>query len=53
MTDRITWDEYFINVADLASVRSPCERLKVGCVLVEEQPPHQYGLQWVPRRYQP
>jgi len=35
MTDRITWDEYFINVADLASVRSPCERLKVGCVLVK------------------
>ena len=34
-TDRITWDEYFINVADLASVRSPCERLKVGCVLVK------------------
>ncbi len=35
MTDRITWDEYFINVADLASVRSPCERLKVGCVLAK------------------
>ena len=35
MTDRITWDEYFISVADLASVRSPCERLKVGCVLVK------------------
>ena len=35
MTDRITWDEYFINVADLASVRSPCKRLKVGCVLVK------------------
>jgi len=35
MTDRITWDEYFINVADLASVRSPCNRLKVGCVLVK------------------
>ena len=36
MTDRITWDEYFINVADLASVRSPCNRLKVGCVLVKK-----------------
>ena len=35
MTDRITWDEYFINVADLASVRSPCNRLKVGCVLAK------------------
>ena len=35
MTDRITWDEYFINVADLASIRSPCERLKVGCVLAK------------------
>ena len=35
MTDRISWDEYFINVADLASIRSPCERLKVGCVLAK------------------
>jgi len=35
MTSRISWDDYFMQTADLASVRSPCERLKVGCVLVK------------------
>jgi dCMP deaminase len=37
MTDpESTWDDYFMQtVSDLASVRSPCERLKVGCVLVK------------------
>ena len=35
MTDRISWNEYFMKAAELASVRSPCERLKVGCVLVK------------------
>jgi len=33
---RISWEEYFMKAADLASVRSPCERLKVGCVLVKK-----------------
>ena len=33
--DRITWQDYFMKVATLASIRSPCERLKVGCVLVK------------------
>ena len=33
--ERISWDDYFINAATLASVRSPCDRLKVGCVLVK------------------
>ena len=32
---RISWDDYFMQTAQLASVRSPCERLKVGCVLVK------------------
>lgn len=32
---RISWDEYFMRIAELASIRSPCERLKVGCVLVK------------------
>ena len=35
MTDRISWNEYFMKAAELASVRSPCERLKVGCVLAK------------------
>ncbi len=33
--DRITWQDYFMKAATLASIRSPCERLKVGCVLVK------------------
>jgi dCMP deaminase len=32
---RISWEEYFMKTAQLASVRSPCERLQVGCVLVK------------------
>ncbi len=33
--ERISWNDYFMKAATLASVRSPCERLKVGCVLVK------------------
>jgi len=32
---RPSWDEYFMGIALLAKSRSPCERLKVGCVLVK------------------
>lgn len=32
---RIDWDRYFMSIAILGSIRSPCERLKVGCVLVK------------------
>lgn len=32
---RISWDTYFMSMAFLASCRSPCERLKVGCVIVK------------------
>ncbi len=31
---RPTWDEYFMSVALLISLRSACDRLQVGCVLV-------------------
>ncbi len=34
--DRIKWDEYFASMALLASSRSPCERLHVGCVIVKD-----------------
>jgi dCMP deaminase len=34
--DRISWQKYFIDIASLSSIRSPCSRLKVGCVLVKE-----------------
>jgi len=32
--ERINWDNYFMSIAILGSVRSPCDRLKVCCVLV-------------------
>lgn len=32
---RISWNEYFMNIAILASSRSPCKRLNVGCVIVK------------------
>ena len=33
---RPTWDEYFKNIVTITSTRSPCERLKVGCLLVKD-----------------
>ena len=33
--ERIIWDEYFASITLLASIRSSCNRLKVGCVLVK------------------
>jgi len=33
---RLSWDEYFTNLAFLVSKRSACERLHVGCVLVKD-----------------
>ena len=32
--ERLEWDEYFMSIAVLASCRSPCTRLKVGSVIV-------------------
>jgi len=32
--ERLNWDEYFMSIALLASCRSPCDRLHVGCVIV-------------------
>jgi len=34
MTDRISWDEYFCNIAHLISLRSVCLRRRVGCLIV-------------------
>ncbi len=34
--NRISWDEYFAQVAKLISSRSPCNRLHVGCILVKD-----------------
>ena len=35
--ERINWDQYFMSIAILASVRSSCNRLKVGCVFVKNK----------------
>lgn len=35
--NRISWDEYFMNIAYLVSQRSTCLRRKVGAVLVKEK----------------
>ena len=32
----IFWDEYFKEIVQVTSTRSPCERLKVGCLLVKD-----------------
>ena len=32
---RLDWDRYFMSIAILGSIRSPCNRLKVGCVIVK------------------
>ena len=32
--ERPSWDEYFKQLSSLTSSRSPCKRLHVGCVLV-------------------
>jgi len=34
---RVSWDEYFMSLALLASSRSQCKRLRVGCVLVKNK----------------
>ena len=33
---RPTWDEYFKEIVMVTSKRSPCERLQVGCLLVND-----------------
>ena len=32
---RLEWDEYFISMALLISIRSSCNRLHVGCIMVK------------------
>jgi dCMP deaminase len=33
---RISWDEYFSKIVVATSERSPCERLQVGCLLIND-----------------
>ena len=34
--ERPTWQEYFKQMTECTALRSPCERLKVGCLLVND-----------------
>ena len=35
--NRLSWDEYFKEIVSVTKNRSPCERLKVGCILVKDK----------------
>jgi dCMP deaminase len=37
MIERPTWDEYFIQIAELTSQRSNCIKRRVGCILVKDK----------------
>lgn len=36
MSQRPNWDEYFKEILLVTSKRSPCERLKVGCLIIKD-----------------
>jgi dCMP deaminase len=35
VTNRVSWDEYFIMIASFIKKRSSCDRLQVGCVITK------------------
>ena len=35
VTNRVSWDEYFILIASVIKKRSSCDRLHVGCVITK------------------
>jgi len=37
MTDRLTWDQYFLTITRQVAERSTCQRAKVGAVIVRER----------------
>ena len=37
MTKRVSWDDYFLRIAELVAERSTCRRRKVGAVLVRDK----------------
>jgi len=37
MRDRVSWDEYFMNIAKQVATRSTCERKHVGSVIVRDR----------------
>lgn len=37
MTDRVSWDQYFMNIARVVATRSTCPRKHVGALLVRDR----------------
>ena len=37
MTDRPSWKDYFTEIVQVTAKRSPCNRLKVGCIIVKDR----------------
>ena len=35
-SERPDWDSYFMEIVEVTARRSPCSRLKVGCLLVKD-----------------
>lgn len=34
--DRPSWEEYYKSITELSASRSPCKKLKVGCIFVKD-----------------
>jgi len=34
---RISWDDYFLEIADTVSYRATCDRGRSGCVIVKDR----------------
>jgi len=49
---RPSWDEYFLQIADLVSTRSTCDRLHVGAILVRNRMIVSSGYNGAPRQTQ-
>ncbi len=47
--DRPSWDEYFLNIAEVVSTRSTCPRRSVGAVLVRDRQILSTGYNGAPR----
>ena len=47
---RVSWDEYFVQIATLAASRSTCMRRTVGCVLVRDRHVLATGYNGVPAK---
>ena len=50
MAQRVSWDEYFLQIATLAATRSTCLRRNVGCVLVRDRHVLATGYNGVPAK---